>query len=149
LKIRADEHVSFRIVQAVQLLCLRPGWELSHVRDEHAARTADETWLPKFAADGGRAILTADANILKRPHQLVALEKTGLISIVLSKHWQHAKRHEQAAHIIYWWPRIQHAIEGAAAGDCFPIPFVFNKLDLKKKSIAFDKAAEAISRQSR
>lgn len=143
MKIRADEHVSFRIVQVVKSLCLRSG-----VRDDHAARTADETWLPKFAADGGKAILTADANILKRPHQLVALRSTGLVSVVLHRNWQHAKRNEQAAHILYWWPRIELAIEQSNPGDCYPVPFTFDKVELVKKKIDYEKAAEAAKRQS-
>ena len=94
-----------------------------------------------FAAEGGNAILTGDANILKRPHQLAAVQSTGLICIVLSKQWTQAKRHEQAANIIYWWPKIQSAIEVSEAGDCWPIPFIFDRSDLAKKVIDYGAAA--------
>jgi PIN like domain len=146
VKVRADEHVSYKIVRAVQLLCLKSGWEFSHVRDDNSARTADETWLPKFAAEGGKAIVTADANILKRPHQIVAVRATGLACVVLPKQWTHARRHEQAAHIIYWWPRIQDAIEVSEPGDCWPVPFIFDKSSIKRKIIDYEKAAGAARR---
>jgi hypothetical protein len=149
LKIRADEHVSPKIVQAIRLLCLKSQWEFSHVLEKHATRTADETWLPQFATEGGTAILTGDANILKRPHQLIAIRDTGLVSVVLSWQWTQAKRHEQAANIIYWWPKIQTAIESSVSGDCWPVPFLFDKSELNRKVIAYDKAAQAISRQSK
>lgn len=144
MRIRADENVSHKIVRAIALVCLRPGWELSHVRDDHAARTPDETWLPKFAAEGGAAILSGDANMLKRPHQLAAVKQSGLICLILSSHWTHAKRHEQAANIIYWWPRIEGAIETSAPGDCWPIPHTFDKSELQKKFIDFEKATKSI-----
>ena len=146
MKIRADEHVSPKILQAVRLLCLRQGWEISHVRDEHSEKTADETWLSKFANDGGQAILTGDARILGRPHQLVAIRDTGLISVVLSKDWTKAKRHEQAANIIFWWPRLEQALENSGPGDCWPLPFSFDQQPLNKKVINYEKAAEALKK---
>jgi hypothetical protein len=144
LKIRADEHVSHRIVQAVQLLCLRDGWDFSHDRDDNSARTSDETWLPKFAADGGKAILTGDGRIFKRPHQLAAIHATGLISFVLDWRWTQVRKHEQAANIIFWWPRIEAAAEASSPGDCWPVPFAFDSSPLEKKIIAYDKAAKAL-----
>lgn len=141
--VRADENVSHKIVQAVRLLCLNPKWTLSHVRDDHGARTPDETWLPKFAAEGGRAILSGDAKMLKRPHQLVAVRETGLVCIVLSKAWTQAKRHEQAANIIYWWPRIEAVIETSKPGDCWPVPFEFSKSVMSLKKIDYEKASKA------
>jgi PIN like domain len=144
LKVRADEHVSKKIVEAVRLLCLKDGWEFSHVREDNGRRTADETWLPKFAAEGGDAILTGDANIFKRPHQLLAIRETGLISFVLSQPWTQAKKHEQAANIIYWWPRIQTAIEQSNPGDCWPVPFEFDSSEIKKKVINYEKAIKSL-----
>ena len=60
MKVRADEHVSPKIVQVLRVISLSVGWELTGVREFHGARTADETWVPKFAAEGGQAIITAD-----------------------------------------------------------------------------------------
>lgn len=99
-----------------------------------------------FGAEGGNAILTGDANILKRPHQLAAVHSTGLICVVLSKQWTQAKRHEQAANIIYWWPKVQSAIELSEAGDCWPIPFAFDKSNLVKKAIDYNAAARSTSK---
>ena len=73
MKIRADEHVSPKIVSALQLLVLRSDWELSHVRQVHAARTLDETWIPRFASEGGRVLLSGDASMLRRPNELKAI----------------------------------------------------------------------------
>ena len=144
MKIRADENVSYRIVKTVNLLCLREGWEFSHVRDVHAARTSDETWLPQFAAEGGKAILSGDANMLKRPHQIGAVRETGLVCFVLSKAWTQARRHEQAANILFWWPRIELALEQSKPGDCWPVPNKFDASMLVRKVIDYDKAKRAL-----
>ena len=136
-----------KIVLALQLVCLRSDWELSHVRDFHPARTADETWIPRFAAEGGNAFLTADANILKRPHQLVAVRDAGLISIILSSSWAREKKHIQAANLLFWWPKIEAALIEAAPRDCLRVPYAFDKTgQIEKKIIDFDAAARAIGR---
>ncbi len=80
MKVRADEHVAPKIVQAIRVVALSTGWELTGVREFHAARTMDETWLPRFASEGGKAILTADANILKRPHLIAAVNSPGCVA---------------------------------------------------------------------
>jgi len=100
LKIRADEHVSPKIVRAIQSLALSDGWELTHVRDHPSARTADETWMPRFALEGGQVILSADRKIL-RPHQLAAISQGNLIGVFLSAKWAEARRYAQAAHILW------------------------------------------------
>lgn len=128
-------------------MCLVQGCELSHVRDEHAAKTADETWLPHFAANGGVAFLSADGRILKRPHQLIAVRDAGLVCVILSEQWAVSRRHEQAANVIFWWPSIEAAIGNSKPGDCWLVPFAFGKDDkLIFKPIDYDKAAKAVSK---
>jgi hypothetical protein len=87
LKIRADEHISPKLVRAVQSIALSAGWELSHVRDHNSARTADETWMPRFVAEGGQVIISADRKILARPNQLLAIADGNLIGVFLSAKW--------------------------------------------------------------
>jgi hypothetical protein len=84
LRIRADEHIAPKITKAVQSLILADGWELTHVREFHAARTADETWIPRFAAEGGQVFLSADRKMLSRPHQLAAIAEGNLIGILVA-----------------------------------------------------------------
>jgi hypothetical protein len=143
LKIRADEHVTFRLVQALQSLNLKQGLELSHVRDVHPARTSDETWLPAFAADGGKAILSGDAAMLKRPHQIVAVQDSGLICFILSQRWTKARLHQQMANILWQWPKIEVALKNAGPGDCFPVPFEFDDKPLEEKKINYEAARKA------
>jgi hypothetical protein len=144
LKVRADEHVSPKIVETIRSLVLTSGWELSHVRDHHRARTADETWLPLFAEEGGKAILSADATMLKRPHQLMAVRDSGLICVLLSSRWAGAKRHEQAAGLLYHWPAIEAVIAESKPGDCWRVPAGYDGEKLTQHTINYGAAANAL-----
>lgn len=148
MKIRADEHVTFRLVQAIKSLNLRQRLDLSHVRDDNPARTADETWLPAFAADNGKAILTGDANMLKRPHQILAVQDSGFVCFMLSYQWTIARLHQQTANILWQWPKIEQALDGASPGDCYPVPFTFDDKPLEKKSINYAAVRRASARWS-
>lgn len=147
MKIRADEHVSRKIILAIHELILSPGWDLTHVRDFHEARTTDETWIPKFAAEGGVAILSADARLLRRPHQLLAIQESGLICVMLPSKWVESKRHVQAAVLLYHWPAIEAAISKSSAGDCWRVPFEVGRR-LEQIRVDYEKAVSAARKKS-
>ena len=146
MKIRFDECVSLGIVDAIKALRLNKTAEISHVRDFHAPKTADETWLPAFAAEGGKAFLSGDARILRRPHQIVAVRETGLVSIVMSERWSIEPLHVKAAQLILLWPQIETALADASPGDCWVVPFGFMGAKLQRKIINYDAAAKSLKR---
>lgn len=139
MKIRADEHISRKIVRAIAELALRDGWELTHVRDVHDRRTADETWIPRFAREGGKAILSGDRKMRGRPHQIAAISESGLVCVFLSHEWSTARRTVQAASLLFWWERIEAKISVAKPRECWLVPFEFSKGDLMPYSISYDK----------
>lgn len=122
MRVRADEHVSPRIVRAVRESVLSPGWELSHVRDVHERRTADETWIAHFAAGGGNAILSGDRKMRARPSQIRAIRESGLVAVFMSSGWSQAAGPEQAAQVVFWWRQIETIIAGAEPGECWLVP---------------------------
>lgn len=126
MKIRADEHVAPKIIKAVETLILSDGWELSHVRDKHSSRTMDETWVPQFADEGGKGILSGDRKMLAKPHQIMAIIHNGLVGVFMSKQWSEAKRHIQASNLLLWWPRIEGAFKTSKPGKCWKVPFEFS-----------------------
>ena len=146
MKIRADEHVSRRIIRAIQEVALSKTFELTHVRDVHERRTADETWIPRFASEGGKAILSGDRRIRARPHQILALQKSGLVSIFLPAEWANSHRGAQAALLLYWWSKIEAKIAEATPGECWLVPFDFSKRDLVEFSISYNKVSSVTLR---
>lgn len=127
---------------------LREDWELSHVREFHAARTTDETWIPRFASEGGRALLSGDASMLKRPHELKAILESRVVVVVMATPWQNARRHEQAATLIWHWPAIDAALLTSVEGDCWRVPFSCAKgSTVEKVAVNYAKAVTALGKK--
>jgi len=142
LKVRADEHVSPRIVRAVRESVLAGGWELSHVREVHERRTSDETWIPRFAASGGKAILSGDRKMRARPSQIKAIHDSEIVGIFMTSQWAESPGPDQAAQVIFWWRRIEAIIAGAKPGDCWLVPYGFTG-EIKAIPINYEKALKA------
>jgi len=121
VKVRADEHVAPKIVQVLRIIALSTEWELTGVREFHAARTLDETWLPRFASEGGKAIITADV-------------------------WAQARRNIQAASLIYFWPEIEATLTTAQAGEFWRVPTTLYAGRLEKLRVNYAAAAQAAQR---
>ena len=141
MKIRVDENISRRIVWVIRDLAIRDGWELSHVRDVHERRTADETWIPRFAQEGGFALISGDRKIRARPHQIAAIRESGLVCIFLSPDWATAQRTIQAASLLYWWKKIESKLLEAQPGECWLVPFEFVDKELIDINIAYEKVS--------
>jgi len=110
------------------------------VRDVHGARTADETWVPKFATEGGKAIVTADANMLARPHQILAIHQSGVVGLILPHTWATAKRHIQASSLIYFWPEVEALFFAAQLGDFWRMSPKLHRGQIEKLDIDFAQA---------
>lgn len=150
MKIRADEHVSPEIVRALRDIALTPPFELSHVYDVGHGGVGDVSWVTKFAEDGGRVILSADGDFLNRPHQVMAIWDKQLVLIHLPPKWQNAKRHEQAAHILLWWGRIEKVLSTAAPRQCWRVPYEFlREAELTRLSVDYGKAQKKVRKAER
>lgn len=147
MKVRADEHVAPKIVRALKEISLSPGWELSHVREVHPPRTADETWVGRFASEGGQAIVSGDANMLKRPHLIAAIQQSRVVGLILPYTWCHAKRHAQAAALLYFWPEIEAAFAGAQPGDFWRLPTALVGGTLEHLRVNYAAAVQANQRR--
>jgi len=99
--------------------------------------------VPRFAAEGGKAIVTADANMLKRPHQLLAVRASNIVGLILPHTWAIAKRHIQASTLIYHWPEIEAAFSSAQPGDFWRLPVTLHKGSLEKLAINYIPATSA------
>lgn len=132
MKIIGDEHMSPRIVRAVSDLALKRGWSIEHVIGSSYQSRADEDWVSAFANSGGNVFLSADRQMLKRPALISKISELNLIGIYLPSDWAQSKRHLQAAHILYWWPKIEATLETCAPGTAWNVPKGFGGGDLRQ-----------------
>ena len=133
MKICADEHVSPKIVKVVRDIALSPNCEICHISDAGNCGASDVSWITEFAQDNGKAILPADSDFHKRPHQVVAVWESDLIVIHLRPKWANSQRHVQAACILYLWKAIENILTKSPSGRCWRVPFWFPKKALELK----------------
>ena len=129
MRIIGDEHVSPRIVQSIRELAIarKPGWTMEAVNQSEYATNEDEDWVAAFARDGGNVILSADRQMLKRPTLISHIARTGLVGIYVRGGYANADRVRQAAHLLFWWPKIEAKIETAPAGSAWIVPNGFSE----------------------
>ena len=119
MRIRADEHVSPKIVSAVGQIVLREGWEITSIREVGDVGRDDVYWITNFSDAGGDAILTADKDFIRREPQVNAVFDTGIRVIYLPSKWSQARGYLQAAHILQWWPSIERTLEIMRPRQCY------------------------------
>jgi hypothetical protein len=133
LKIRLDENLSWRVVEAIRgFMTKRPGFEIDWVRDHHPPGTSDPTWLRQFASDGGDAIISGDARILSHFPDLVAYKESGLIGFFPPPKFDDLRGAGQAALIMRWWPAIVEKLKISARGDTWRFPLIWSTPDVSK-----------------
>ena len=139
MKVRADEHVSIQIVRALRNMAVSDKCELSHVSESGDRGAQDEHWITKFAKyEDGYAILSADTDFFKKPHQVVAVDRTGLRVIHLPHNWANARCALQAAHILMWWGRIEALLASCNPRECWRVPWNISEVgDLKKQRVDY------------
>ena len=150
MRIRADEHVSSRIVRMICDLALSSDYELSSVIDSGHGGTGDPYWVTAFANEGGKAILSADTDFFKKPYQVVAIDNTGLKVIHLPSKWANARGHLQAAHILMWWLRIERKLHEAKPREVWVVQWNINESgELRQKKVDYAAYHKKIKKASR
>lgn len=122
MKLKFDENISPRLVDAVRRLETDTGIEIGSVREDYGSGTPDPDWMYRFRADGGTAMISGDHRILQKPVNLLAYTDSELISIWPSSGWPELRRWGQSALLIRWWPVIKARIKSSKPGDRWGLP---------------------------
>lgn len=85
-------------------------------------RKSDVPWLDKFAADGGRAIITGDVRMRQKPHELLTLTTHGFVVIFFEKSWGGWDFYKKTSLIVHWWEVICQKLKGAEKGTHWVVP---------------------------
>ncbi len=150
MKIRADENVSPKIVAMVRQLAMSASFDLSSVFESGHRGTEDQYWATAFAHDGGDAILSADKDFFKKPHQVVAIDDTGLRVIYLPPKWANASGFLQASHILMWWPRIEAKLKEAKPREVWVVKWnISQEGELERKRVDYGKVRKKLRKAER
>jgi predicted nuclease of predicted toxin-antitoxin system len=150
MRIRADEHVSPKIVRAVRELAAGAGVELSSVIESGQAGASDVHWITRFARDGGHVVLTADTDFLKVPAQVLAVLQTGIRVVHLPNRWANAALNMQGAHLLLWWRRIEITVAAMSPRECRqPVWTLAEPGELRRVTLDFAGAERKARKDSR
>lgn len=78
---------------------------------------SDTPWLIKFAAAGGRIVLTGDRDMRRRLDEQAALMDLGLIVFFFPPAWNHWNMTDKCAFLLKWWPAIIEKAEQSKPRD--------------------------------
>ena len=82
----------------------------------------DVPWLKRFAADGGRIIISGDTNMKNIPHERLALIEAGFVVIFFESQWSNWDYFRKVALLLAWWERVAVRIKRAKPGSFYHIP---------------------------
>lgn len=112
----------------------RRGFEFVHVSRIVPPGTEDEVWADVFRGSGGQITISADKNIAKKPHKVVAFIDNGFKSFFMQPPWSQAPGKVKLAHLTYWWHNISTFYETCDPGCCWQVPFDYRDEVLRLSS---------------
>lgn len=134
-KVALDANIPQRLVRMLTAGFGDQGFEFLWEPNFALANAADEDWATAFRRFGGEVILTGDANIAKRPHQIMAIQGLRLTGFFFHHKWSDQDMAFKAGHLMMWWPRIQAQFANSRPGDCFWVPPGLKDVPMKKAEL--------------
>jgi hypothetical protein len=130
LKIAFDENVPAAMVRAFQAFAserqlrkITGGFEIKSAADyapkpgdPDYARKNDVPWLKRFAADGGKVVISGNTAMKNVPHERLALVELGFVVLFFENRWSNWKFFRKCALLLHWWPVIARTIKRAKPG---------------------------------
>lgn len=154
LKAAFDEHVptalakaiiSFAKEKMIQRISRGIVWETAasyapKPTDGDYVRKSDVPWLDRFAAAGGRAVISGDVKMRHRPHEKLALHGHGFVVIFFEEQWGKWTSLQRTALMLHWWKEIATKIRSAENGTFWIVPSNFpSKGELRNASLGLAK----------
>lgn len=130
MKIAFDENVPIAMVRVFetfaserQLRKLSGEFEVKSAKDytprpgdhDYVAKS-DVPWLKRFAADGGRVVISGNTDMKKQPHERLALIEHKFVVLFFEGQWSGWKFFRKCALLIHWWPQIASTVKRAKPG---------------------------------
>lgn len=147
MKIAFDEHVPVGLVRVFETLAAERGMrrtvgatgrgstgglEVVSARtyapdrlDSDFVAGSDVPWLERFATDGGTAIISGDSRMLEVPHEVLAIQRLGLIVICFERRWNNWNFLRKSALLLWHWAIIVEAIKTGKPGDVYRVPAAY------------------------
>jgi hypothetical protein len=130
VKIAFDENIPRGMVRVFQTLSAEShvlGVTVVSASDfKPPGEAGDEHWVRRFAADGGRMLISGDERMRTVPQERAALSTHRIITFFFDSRWNKSNGFVKCAMLLNWWPRIIEIAASSRPGQCWQIPFQWN-----------------------
>jgi hypothetical protein len=104
--------------------------------DADYRRKSDEPWIKRFAADGGKVIISGDTNMRYVPHERLALIQAGMLVFFFDGKWSTWGFFHKCSLLIHHWPAIARRINRTHSAAFWQIPLSWSeKAKLRRTSL--------------
>jgi hypothetical protein len=148
LKVAFDENVPSAMVRMFQILAderqlkgLSSGLIVESATDytpkpgEDDHRSKDDVpWISRFAAAGGRVIISGDTQMKAKPHERLALVQAGLVTIFFEAQWSNWRFFKKCSLLLHWWPEVAKTARSADPGTFWHVPCHWQEGSLRQVS---------------
>lgn len=110
---------------------------------------SDVPWLKRFAADGGKVVISGNTKMKLVPHERLALIDGGFVVFFFESQWSGWKFFRKCSLLLHWWPQIAAKARRAKPGSFFHIPCNWPEDGKLRKVSNEDPKALRIQRQQR
>jgi hypothetical protein len=90
--------------------------------DADYVRKSDVPWVDRFAKAGGRAIISGDTKMRRRPHERLALYDHNLVVIFFENQWCGLTFFRKSSLLLHWWEAITTKLQTAEPGTFWAVP---------------------------
>lgn len=109
-----DHNLSWRMAAILRLVGIETQWVKDYFgRDD----VDDEEWI-RVVAEKGWIAVSDDYKMRRKPAEVAALKKSGLIVLVLPKTFRDKYPWDQARWVLKNWERIDKEVRSLKPGDC-------------------------------
>jgi hypothetical protein len=93
-----------------------------HPGDADYSPRNDAPWIRRFAAAGGKVVITGNTKMRSVPHERLALVEEGLVVIFFENIWNGWRFFSKCSLLLHWWPALIGQLKTAKPGSFWRIP---------------------------
>jgi hypothetical protein len=79
-------------------------------------------WIKRFAAAGGRVIISGNVEMQNIAHERLALVESGMIVFFFERKWSSWQFYRKCSLLLNWWPHIADKAKRARKGSFWCVP---------------------------
>ena len=107
----------------------------------------DAPWVRRFAASGGRVIISGNTRMQRVPHERLAMVHAGMVVLFFEAKWNNLRFFPKCAILLQWWPEVAKIVRDAEAPSFWRIPASLDPKHAVQRFSHDDQALLRIERQ--